>query len=628
MKKILILASSLLLTIASYCQTNIYPTSGNDSVPPYSYRAVLDYPLKRTFYKEVTVRSSKGLYIGISQSTSGIYFFIWKKNAPSEFSTSLYYPEVVMPGMGVLRDIQVPSDGVYCIAAVTNSDMEQHANISISGSISYRGTVYVNNCYIEYPIAANISADSFTWSTSTNCNPVLAALNGGLSGHVVAYCDNANLGGNFNWGKNAVIRGAQSEPISGMLVFNRNMTSSTSYPIDVYIGCPSLNIVTATGLPDSNLNDVFVSSNRESEKYNAFSWSAGIWTHMLSINSNLSDTNAYSSVSEYFDALYSSLGYTKITSSNQYSMIPMVALWGFDDGISINYTNASLSHRANGHPHGFAWESKLGSRERVFHLNNQLCQQLYGQVLCTYGKDVTQIDIEPSTSIVIENTPITATEYRIITRQISYISETNKQNFNSNYNLAKSSFNQSMSNDYSEMDNNAYYLNLVSMCISNPNIIYLAYQRLANGDDFAVKLIGDIASFSNYLILDGIMDYNSSHKQSSNGRMIVRTPFCNACKYVKSVLGSNANANTTYNDDNMFNVYSDNGKVTVELELDRDSNIDIYISTIGQTPAVLTSKSFVLEKGNQSVSFDTANKGIHTVTCVINGCVYSKKIKL
>lgn len=627
MKRILLLASCLFLAIASYSQTDIYPTVGNDSVPPYSYRAVLDYPLKRTFYKEFTANSSQGLYIGVSSSTSGIYFLVWKKDAPSEYSISHYFPKV-LPGQGAIETIYIPSDGVYCIAAVTNSDMEQHANISIHGSISYSGTVYVNNCYIEYPISANRVADSFTWTPSTGCDPVLAALSGGLGGHVVASCDNANLGGNFNWGKNAVIRGAQPEPISGMLVFNRNTSPSTSYPVDVYIGCPSLNNVTAHGLPDANLNDVFVSSNRNSAKYNAFSWSAGIWTHFLNINSDFSDANAYSSVSEYLDALYSSLGFTKITSSNCFSMIPMIALWGIDDGIEPVYKNVSLSGRANGHPHGFAWESKLGTRERVFHLNNQLCQQEYGQVLCTYGRNVSQINIEPSTCIVIENTPITATEYGIITEQVNYISAADKQNFGSNYNLAKSSLSQSMSNDYSEMDDNPYYLNLVSMCIDNPNIIYLAYQRLANGDDFAVKLIGDIASFSNYLIIDDIMAYNSLHKQSANGSMIVRTPYCNACKYVKRVLGSDANANATYSDESMFNVYSDNGKVTVELELDRDSNVDIYISTLGQSPAVLTSKSYVLEKGSQSVSFDTANKGIHTVTCVINGCVYGKKINL
>ncbi len=61
-----------------------------------------------------------------------------------------------------------------------------------------------------------------------------------------------------------------------------------------------------------------------------------------------------------------------------------IAVWS-TDGTFKGVTHFSISGASNNHPHGYAWESKLGPWYRIFHPMNALNSSGYGSIMCFYG---------------------------------------------------------------------------------------------------------------------------------------------------------------------------------------------------------------------------------------------------
>lgn len=134
--------------------------------------------------------------------------------------------------------------------------------------------------------------------------------------------------------------------------------------------------------PNLKANDAMQTAWEGKDNYQCISWSGGITSYKewpLSLSSNYCEL-AYDSYYGYyckgpesFDNFYESpnryAGCMAYTNSGANSSNSVVDLWYnpnyYDYGYG-DYTHGSVRKPGNNHPHGYDWESKPGTMERIF----------------------------------------------------------------------------------------------------------------------------------------------------------------------------------------------------------------------------------------------------------------------
>lgn len=155
---------------------------------------------------------------------------------------------------------------------------------------------------------------------------------------------------------------------------------------DVYGSCQQVQPgePAALGFPNLQLNDAIYASANPTAIYNCASWAGGLtygWTWEGITQNQSSPTPVgpnYGSPSVWstWDAFFANnppryAGATVYTRDDANAANGEIAVWSKNGDIS-GVTHFSCRGTANGHPHGYTWESKPGQQRRIFHPRDAL----------------------------------------------------------------------------------------------------------------------------------------------------------------------------------------------------------------------------------------------------------------
>jgi hypothetical protein len=143
-------------------------------------------------------------------------------------------------------------------------------------------------------------------------------------------------------------------------------------------------------------NDGIYSSASIDDTYNCASWAGGVtygwtWGAIYAGQSNgalVGPSYGQPTVWDSWDDFFGNnpqryAGATVYTREYADPDNAEIAVWSNNGAIS-GVTHFSCRGTANGHPHGYAWESKPGSLRRIFHPKNALSGNAYGSIFAYY----------------------------------------------------------------------------------------------------------------------------------------------------------------------------------------------------------------------------------------------------
>jgi len=598
----------------------IYPGSGNDTVPPFDFRAKLKCSVKNTFNKLFYYTEGTTVPITISSTVPfNLYFF--NVADPSLDSKSLNISTNLMGKYNGSSNWTARQTSVYMVLIMpANNYSSGSCNVTI-GTQTFNNVLISNN-YLAYAMDNNHEYNIFTNRSSHDFK--LCVFEGSNPGKVVAYNDNYTGTGDFDWGTNARIKQQFANPVSGVAVFTNynpsDIYNSVYRYTDLYMGCET-DTSYCFRFPNLKKDDV-IRSAPESNVYDGFSWAVGNWLSYelpSSVYSQYYDPNPLTAFDNYFNAH----GFTRTGATEANAAID---LWQKGD----YYSHASVKNKAHQFATGYAWESKLGLGMRAMHPRYALISYgLYG-----YGnvaEHYTPVDWPYLASDEIgENTSFSAAEVSMINTMKNNLPNSVVNSFNQNYSLLVNDSSLMAQNNLETYCSSPYYTQILQICYSNDNAIALVFDKLNEGDIVASVILQGLTLTQNMDVIQNVWHYNDSLLTNT---MIRRTNLSNATMYSKGIMAKMRGASmstmfedTSYStDEHVFSIRAQYGQIEITLPLETPCNTSIFLArSDGQHMRTILKKR--LDAGEHHIGTPAPAKGIYTVHVVINGRIYSKKV--
>ena len=335
------------------------------------YQYELDCPLLYSFTKTIVLTESVNTVTVscLSTTSSSIIVDIFKDNVYS------WKGELTPPG-GVTYNFPPGTYTVHLRCRAQDSPFYAPINIRHTGNINQNYTVCPISGFSYETQTDNYTGGTvnfFTCHATEDTDPVMY-LENAYGSTIGSVNDNYSGNGDFDWGTNARIKtGYNSSPL--VHIFN----ASASLPegtCDLYVRVPFQSVLeqvisggealTYHVLFPSLEQDDSMQSGYASGVYNCFAWAGDL---IYDLVNPLDPASPYyvdgTSELGLFDGYFASRGYSR----TYYEEHAGVALWKKD---SI-FTHASIRKNARSiYPHGYDWESKIGSGPRIFHEKNSL----------------------------------------------------------------------------------------------------------------------------------------------------------------------------------------------------------------------------------------------------------------
>jgi len=289
---------------------------------------------------------------------------------------------------------------------------------------------------------ANLTGDSRIWISD----------NGGTSAKVLAFNDDYEGDGNYEWGlKSRVLKDLPKDvgyiqvsayssytPTGNCDLYAKVSESFTTYlfpKLDRREGMRSA--------PDDDVN----------KEYNCGAWAGGMteFEWPVDIESDYcvkkysQSGYAYCDPLPSFDKYFESARYVGAMEYERTSINDsegLIDLW-YSSG--YGYSHTSVGKYANNHAHGFDYESKIGTGERIFHPRHSLEGDMYGNVKYSYKpkkssglKSAILLDESIARGLsVVETIELTNEEENIIEAVINNIPSDQKLKLEEKYNAWK-----------------------------------------------------------------------------------------------------------------------------------------------------------------------------------------------
>lgn len=230
-----------------------------------------------------------------------------------------------------------------------------------------------------------------------------------------------------------------------------------------------------------------------------------------------------------FDKLYAAYGYTRSGATADNAGI---ALWALNG----EYTHASIRKNANTKkPHGFEWESKCGSLERVMHTRDALDGKSYGKIAHYYKPTSNVYSISQA---ITKDTVNTLSLKNRISLKASLPSRKITE-FEEAYSAWKKTWNNIAVAVYSNPRKYAEskeYAALLKVCTEMDKASWpLFIEKLADGDIFSINLIKDLTFTDNIKL----MDEAKQNTLSKIGNGPLPSMYSNYINYCIKLLDSN-----------------------------------------------------------------------------------------
>ena len=324
------------------------------------------------------------------------------------------------------------------------------------------------------------------------------------------------------------------------------------------------------------------------------------------------------------------------------SIYSWMNMWGYDpttesdsevdvwelDGI---YTHLSIKSYSNGYSYGYAWESKDGQLARFMHPRYALQNNTYpgyGHVAYHFKKRANSPEME----LVVENIEFTTEELALINKLQSTVSLSEKAVFEKKYERIMDYVHKySIENLQVLTGNLEEYDDLVFLCKKHPQILALVYDKLAEGEPLAVRVLVDATKDNNKEAISKVRNFKSPRFVDESTQILYRSNISSGVLYAKELLNAshgqvlNDNRKINYSDDaDAFKVTLDGNNVTIKYTLESTAKVSLEIIDItGLTVASQNVQS--LEASEHLFTANINKAGLYTAILHVNGSVYSKK---
>ncbi len=597
----------------------IYPTIGNDTVPPYNFTAIIGCTIGNTFSNTLILNNNITIPISIESNVScNVYFFF--KERPDLFSISFDTDSLINNKYHGQTTITTPFRGEYILLA-TSKINEGKCDITI-GPYSFLNKDVAHNTF-SVQLGGNETYNFFT-SQSTH-NLKLCVLNGLQPGTIKAYNDNyVGSSGEFNWGNEARIINQFTDSINGIIVFANYDSSPFAQQMirttDLYMGCLTTNNL-LNDFANLNQNDAIMTAP-SSTAYNCHAWACGLWNIWHDpafpysiINATLAQRLAR------FDYDYNNRGYTRENATENNSVID---LWVYND----NITHSSIKSKTNNNSVSYSWESKAGSNCRFMHPRYSLESYTgpqYGQVMYHYKK----INGDEPSIPIYENIYFSPHEQEWINMQVSSLPLSAKHNFDLIYNIIEHSFTNTISSNLKSITESASFIELDRYIKKYPNLIYYAMTLLDKGSYVAACLIVKNTITENNDLLNKFWPLQYDSKPDKE-----ETILSNTLKYSKAIIAKAMKKDINYalqdsivsgNSPQNFNITIHQSGFSINIDIKKESHVSIDLAS-DKGQLIKRIQNGNLDKGRYQFNSSTLLKGAYIVYITINGRIYTQKI--
>ncbi len=475
----------------------------------------------------------------------------------------------------------------------------------------------------------------------------------GLNGRILGYNDDYYETGDFNWGVNARVKKSYSQRMWNCFV-SRYSSYNTSGHCDLYMRCKNSDIY-YPNIPDfPNLKaDDAIMSAPYSENYNCISWTGGVvdyweWPYDIFSPWYVPDEPLLS-----FDNYYGnnpfprpaanppSWNYTRSGATSSNNKIDLWSLDGSYTHASINAKWSILSNNlpANGHPHGYDWESKPGFCMRTFHPRYALMGNDYGNVDKYYKWDGTYRSF--SKGMYRVNVVLSSDENKKLNTLLEKITDIDKNDFEIKYRTWKETWNYVNVKIYADPRKYAEskeYEDFLEYCKNQGKLTWpLLFTHFINGDFFVIDALEDLTLPEYKNILEEIRKFSANELNTSNSEYIAPSISNNVMKYIKILLElsdktwgeipnyQNEKTNNVFINFNKYilkqnypNPFNPTTKISYGLPANSIVSVKIY-DIIGNEVRTLINDEVKL-KGLHSTSWDSKNSYGNPVASGIYFC--------
>lgn len=534
-----------------------------------------------------------------------------------------------------------PRSGVVRIRVRTlNQGDLSFGKLTINDSIMFEKVPMSNSSVI---CSALVDKECLTFTTKSSGDPILYfEETSNNPGKIIAHCDDyaQTTGNTFNWKTESRI---ESKPTSKAKTIHISSAFShdpyTTY--ELYVGCT--NYALSNRYHNMGPHDGIQSSGM-SKMYNCIAWTAGITSHEEWPLAKASPYRAESDL-ESFDNFYNSMGYTREGATVENSMIDLYV--GRNNNKEY-FTHASIKNGTDQNPHGYDWESKLGSWERIFHPRYGLTggpylgidSLGYGQVKYHYIRKSDSpmkslAEKMADGSAYIEYPEFTTEEESFIQDKLNTINSDVLQKFDELYDEWSRIYSSSYHSNPDIIADCDCYHRLLGLTYNYPELKYALFNRLNRNDWACIKPFEDIVVPHHKNLLFEIKSAYNKRKEASSVELY-RTTLSNVIDLAKALLaletgeiGKEVLANKTtdikYSNFQDFEINNDNPTgFAVHFYLEEDADILIQVKDLAGNSLYASVKS-IYPKGEHTEFIPIYSKGTILVNLIVNGKVNIKK---
>ena len=563
--------------------------------PWANYNHSIGATYKYTYYVGISKMAQQQLSISTSSNNFDHVVELFSRNHPE-----LYSWVTVSTNGSTSLNVTIPYTDMYYLRIRSYYQNEQdYVDVQIN-SLNYTDCVASGWAGFRCEHTPTRELNYFTCNT-TGDTRLWIEKDGGVPGKIIGYNDDYDGSGDFNWGTDSRVKNQFSDDVAAILCSAFSSSTPTG-TYDMYMKCRNANERILQGF--YYLTDIFtqleaddaIESAPDTTLYNCVSWAGGISEFKEWPLDPGSDFYIAGDSLGSFDAFFASRGYTRsgATSSNA-----SIALWKNGS----EFTHTSVTGLANNHPHGYAWESKVGDWQRFFHPRDALGGTgAYGSIAYYYKKDETKSSalydfdgmmlkeaIEKGIAIIAD-AKYSNQELTKIKKTINQMPKYTTKKFNSLYanwlnTIKEPKF--AIHSNPNILKRNDTYKKLLAFCKTEENIQYLIIDKLPS-DQYSLILLKDLAYESNKNLMDEVKEENKAKLKSSSGAIIVNSPQTNFIKFAKKLIESKLTLkakNDLLGLDNIkssFQIYPNPAteKAIIKYLLLKDSEVNITVIDI------------------------------------------------
>lgn len=514
--------------------------------------------------------------------------------------------------------------------------------------LSYEGT---------FPVSLNAGVEYGTYVRKLTPNQKTKIIVEGEN-RILAYNDGSKyfiLNDNFTKDTILYIKQTFPFPVTGIYI---NASYAPNQGVcDIYTGCQTPNIS-----PQSS-SDILVLSDRSSD-YNCYAWAGGIVTNIWDGNLYAGFTNPYHVPGSKLNTLknfFSNNPVKRYEGAESYEFMEknmddsraVIDIWGHYDTIP---EHASIRNGADNNEHGFAWESKYGLGDRIFHprmfpahnYGNIIGHFKHSSHLRSTNRGISMEESLAEGLSVIEQVELTKREQDLLNIAKQNLAPITQKKFEKLYNHWKTDWTvDSLLNKENKIYTTKTYNELLSFCKTKGKSIWpMIFEKYSN-DGIQVSPLLEAMTYTNYpqnhAILDSIKNYNIKNQYNDSGKYVIRTPYSIGMKYIQSLISDNFTpsffhdlkskkivSGISYSNSDKWTIKNNTANSLLSIDICPEPNsfviIDIYDLNGNKIATIYNGRTTNSQVNQQEWNYGNIQPGIYLVRYIVNNRINIKKI--